>query len=111
MAARPDDRAIGVIACRMRGHAVDFGYALDRRHWRRGYATEAAQAIAAWASGLEHVHRVWATCDVENLASARVLAKAGLQREGVLRRWSIKPNIGTVPRDSYIYARVRDAHA
>jgi RimJ/RimL family protein N-acetyltransferase len=107
MTVPPDDGAIGVISCRMRGHAADFGYALDRRYWGRGYTTEAARAVVGWASGLEHVHRVWATCDVENVASARVLEKAGLQREGVLRCWSIKPNIGPVPRHSYMYARIR----
>lgn len=105
----PDDAAIGVISARMRGHAVDFGYVLERRHWGRGFATEAAQAVVGWASGLEHVHRIWATCDVENVASGHVLEKAGLQREGVLRCWMIKPNIGPVPRDSYMYARIRDA--
>jgi RimJ/RimL family protein N-acetyltransferase len=46
-------------------------------------------------------------CDVENVASARVLEKAGLAREGVLRRWSVKPNVGPGTRDAFIYAKVR----
>jgi RimJ/RimL family protein N-acetyltransferase len=106
---KPDERAIGTISCRMRGHAVDFGYALNRRYWGRGFATEAARAVVAWVSALEDVYRVWATCDVENIASARVLEKATLTREGVLRSWSIKPNIGPQPRDAYVYAKVRSA--
>ena len=106
---KPDDRAIGAISCRMHGHAVDFGYALNRRYWGRGFATEAAHAIVDWVSRLEHVYRVWATCDVENVASARVLEKTGLTREGLLRSWSIKPNIGPQPRDAYVYAKVRSA--
>jgi RimJ/RimL family protein N-acetyltransferase len=105
----PEDRTIGVISCRMHGHSVDFGYALNRDYWRRGLATEATRAIVEWVSNLEDVYRVWATCDVENVASARVLEKAGLSREGVLRCWSIKPNIGPRPRDAFVYAKVRSA--
>ena len=90
---KPDDRTIGSIACRVRDHAVDLGYVLSRDHWRRGYATEAAQKVLEWAATLADVYRVWAICDVENAASARVLEKIGMSREGVLRRWAIRPNL------------------
>src|ERR1700752_2137014 len=33
---RGRNRAIGSIACRVRGHAVDIGYALGRAHWHHG---------------------------------------------------------------------------
>ena len=101
-----DGRSIGVVSCRMHGHSVDFGYALNRHSWGQGYATEAARSVVEWLSTLAHVHRIWATCDVENTASARVLEKAGLTREGVLRCWSIKPNIGPRPRDALVYSKV-----
>jgi len=58
----------------------------------------------------EHIHNkgiLTAVCDVENIASARVMEKAGLSREGVLRRWLVHPNLGPEPRDCYGYARVR----
>ncbi|MGH7820448.1 MAG: GNAT family N-acetyltransferase [Candidatus Binatia bacterium] len=104
----PDERAIGGIGCRVRGHAVDLGYVLCRRHWRRGYATEAARAVLGWAAALDEVHRVWATCDAANAASARVLEKIGMSREGVLRRWAVRPNLPPQPpRDALVYAWVR----
>ena len=106
---RPYDRAIGGISCRIRGHSADFGYVLNRRYWRRGIATEAARAVVAWVSTLEPVYRLWATCDTENLASVRVLEKAGLTREGILRCWAIRPNISQQPRDAFVYAKVRSA--
>jgi [ribosomal protein S5]-alanine N-acetyltransferase len=101
------DEAIGSIACRVRGHAADIGYALARSHWRRGYATEAGEAVVAWAASLGRVYRVWAVCDIDNVVSARVLEKLGMSREGVLRRWSIHPNVSPEPRDCYVYAKVR----
>ncbi|PYN54259.1 MAG: GNAT family N-acetyltransferase, partial [Candidatus Rokuibacteriota bacterium] len=100
-------RTIGSIACRTRGHAVDIGYALGSAYWHHGYATEAGQAVVAWASDLPGIYRVWAFCDVDNTASARVLEKLGMSREGVLRRWIIHPNISPEPRDCYVYAKVR----
>jgi len=101
------DRTSGSIGCRVRGHAVDIGYALASAHWHHGYATEAGRAVIAWAADLPEVYRVWAFCDVENTASARVLEKLGMSREGVLRRWIIHPNISPEPRDCYVYAKVR----
>jgi RimJ/RimL family protein N-acetyltransferase len=105
----PSDRSIGMISCRMHGHAVDFGYVLTRSSWGQGFGTEAARAVVGWLSELDHIYRIWATCDADNVASARVLEKAGLQREGTLRRWSVKPNIGPEPRDAFVFAKVRSA--
>ena len=49
------------------------------------FADEAARAIVAF--GFQHfaLHRIAATCVAENVASARVLTKLGLRREGLLR--------------------------
>jgi [ribosomal protein S5]-alanine N-acetyltransferase len=102
-----NDRAIGMIGCRAREHAADIGYVLGRACWGRGYATEAAIAIVEWASRLATIYRVWAVCDVENKASARVLEKVGMQREGMLRRYIIHPNVSAEPRDCFVYAKVR----
>lgn len=105
---RPEaDRVIGMIACRVREQAADIGYVLSRDLWGLGYTTEAASAIVDWASNLDFVYRVWAVCDVENKASARVLEKVGMQREGILRRYISHPNISPEPRDCFVYAKVR----
>jgi RimJ/RimL family protein N-acetyltransferase len=102
-----EDRPIGAISCRVEQHAAEFGFFIHRAHWRNGYATEAARAIVDWAMSVPTIWRVWATCDVENTGSARVLEKAGLAREGTLRRWIVRPNLSSEPRDAHIYSRVR----
>jgi ribosomal-protein-alanine N-acetyltransferase len=104
---RGDARLLGSIALRPDGHRVELGYALARHAWGRGLATEAAGALTDWALAQPEIYRVWAVCDVENVASARVLEKIGMQREGLLRRWSVHPTIGPEPRDAWCYARVR----
>ena len=102
-----DDGAIGAVSTRVAQHAADVGYLLDRRHWGNGYATEAARAIVGWVLSVPSIRRVWATCDTENVVSARVLEKVGLQREGTMRRAIVRPNLSNEPRDAFLYARVR----
>jgi RimJ/RimL family protein N-acetyltransferase len=108
MTLPPDDRAIGGIACSISGHTAEFGFLLARRFWRNGYATEAACAIVDWIFSVPSIWRLSATCDVENLASARVLEKAGLTREAILRRAIVRPNLSPEPRDAFMYSKVRE---
>jgi RimJ/RimL family protein N-acetyltransferase len=105
---RPDDWAIGAIACTISGHSAEFGYVFARRFWGNGYATEAARGIVERLFSVPAVWRVSATCDIDNRASARVLEKAGLTREGTLRRAMVRPNLPGAPRDALLYAKVRD---
>ena len=69
--------------------------------------SEALGEVARWAMRQPGIWRIGAVCDTENLASARVMEKAGLVREGVLRRWLIHPNVGSEPRDCFSYALTR----
>jgi [ribosomal protein S5]-alanine N-acetyltransferase len=96
---------LGCIACRVRGHAADFGYFLGKSAWDRGIATEAALLLVAWLQRQPSILRIWATTDSENVRSARVLERLGMQREGVLRMATYRPNIGgLLPRDTAVYA-------
>lgn len=102
-----DDHLLGVIAVRPREHKADFGYALARQYWGRGIATEAARAVVVEVLRLPGIKRVWATCSLENSASRRVLEKAGLEQEGVLRAWCVRPQKGGAVEDAYCYSIVR----
>jgi len=61
---------------------VEIGFSVipDRR--RRGYATEAAQAIVDWALHEPGIRSVIARCDADNEASIRVLERVGFVRTG-----------------------------
>ena len=76
---------VGLIEVRVRASAADLGYALARRWWRQGLMSEAVTAMVKWALAQPMIYRVWATCDVDNVASARLLERVGMEREGVLR--------------------------
>jgi len=64
----------------------DLGYELSPEYWGRGYATEAARAMAGFAFEGLGLHRVWAECVPENVASRQVMVKLGMRPEGHLRQ-------------------------
>jgi RimJ/RimL family protein N-acetyltransferase len=102
------DRPIGSIGVTLEpGGKAMFGYVLARKFWGRGLTAEALSYLVDWALAQPAVHRAWAFCDVENTASVRVMEKAGMLREGVLRRWHIAPNLGPEPRDCVVCAKVK----
>ena len=84
-----------------------FGYALAKKFWGHGFAAEALRHLVDWSLSQPEIFRAWAYCDVENPASVRVMEKAGLVREGILRRWHIAPNLGPEPRDCVVCAKVK----
>lgn len=95
---------MGMIDPRIEGHRVGIGYVIGRAYWGKGYMPEATQAIIDWAFQQPTIYRVYATTDVENIASQRVLEKVGMQCEGTLRKYISHPNISDIPRDSYMFA-------
>lgn len=106
--SREDNRVLGSVGGGVFGHYVQFGYCVAQDSWGQGFATEAARAAVAAYFTNDAICRIQAYCDLENMASARVLEKAGLEREGTLRRRIATENLGGEPRDVYLYARVRD---
>ena len=49
------------------------------------------------------LERIWATADVRNVASWRVMEKAGMEREGLMRHHLL---VRVAWRDSVLYARI-----
>lgn len=86
------NKLIGSCGIRMQqadSHQAELGYEISPLYWGQGYATEAAQQLLNYGFEKLGVHRVWASCLAENVSSARVLEKLGMQQEGRIRqnRW------------------------
>jgi RimJ/RimL family protein N-acetyltransferase len=65
---------------------VEVVYVFGPSAWGKGYATEAAQALRDYAFGRGGLARIIALVDPDNVASARVAAKAQLHYERDTRR-------------------------
>jgi ribosomal-protein-alanine N-acetyltransferase len=101
---KEDQELMGMINARVENHKWQIGYVLARAYWGKGYMTEALRKLVAWALEQPEISRIWSVCDIENRASARVMERAGMSREGTLPRWSVHPNLSPEPRDSYCYS-------
>ena len=101
---KENHEVIGMIDPRIQPPQMGIGYGLARCHWGRGYMSEATLAVIDWAFQQPSIYRVYATTDVENTASQRVLERVGMKCEGLLHKYIIHPNISDIPRDSYMYA-------
>lgn len=56
---------------------AELGWVLHKAYWRRGYVTEAAQTVMAFARSIG-VRRIFACCDSENVASYKTMEKLGM---------------------------------
>lgn len=66
-------------------HRAEFGYWIGKPYWGKGYATEAVELLVDYGFNELGLHRIYATPFGSNIASQRVLEKAGLRKEGILK--------------------------
>jgi [ribosomal protein S5]-alanine N-acetyltransferase len=101
----------GVVSIRQEEpHRFMVGFLVFGAYQRRGYARQAVTAVIQWCWAAHPAcERIWAYCDSENSPSMSVLAAVGMQREGLLRRYAIYPNLSDQARDVVAFAIVRPA--
>ena len=83
--------------------SAEIGYWLGQQYWGRGIVTEALKLVTEYAFQTQNLLRLFALPFANNTGSIRVLEKAGYEREGLLRRSSVK--FGE-PRDQLLYSRI-----
>jgi len=104
---RADQRLIGIINTSIPhriNRRVELGYTISRAYWGQGLATEAVKALIEFGFEKMNLVRIEAVILPENLASARVLEKSGMQFEGVLHSYQVWRN---KPCDLRMYAVIR----
>jgi RimJ/RimL family protein N-acetyltransferase len=89
-------------------YSAEVGYWLGESCWGRGIVTEALVLFTRHAFAELGLLRLFALPLADNVASIRVLEKAGFNAEGILRSSCVK--FGQ-PRDQVIYAIVNDRWA
>lgn len=69
---------------------AEIGYWIGEPYWGKGYATEAVKLLLDYAFQKLDVLRVYASVFEYNIASMRVLEKAGFEKEAVIKSSIIK---------------------
>ncbi|MFE4977467.1 GNAT family N-acetyltransferase [Kitasatospora sp. NPDC056651] len=89
-----------------RSRQVEIGWIFNPAYGGRGYATEAARAIAGLAFAELGAHRLFARLDALNTGSARVCERLGMRREAHLvesdldgERWGSEYVYATLARE------------
>jgi [ribosomal protein S5]-alanine N-acetyltransferase len=80
----------GLYPAEGKGPEVELAYHVDKAFWKRGYATEAAASVLAYALGQLSLERVISFVIPENVASCRVAEKIGMQLEGEVTAYDIE---------------------
>lgn len=69
---------------------AELGYYLAEEYWDKGIMTEAVKQVCEYVFGKSDIIRIYAEPFAYNVASCRVLEKAGFQCEGILRKNAVK---------------------
>lgn len=72
--------------------SCEIGYVYGSKFWGNGYATEALRKVLEYLLVDCDFHLVEATHYESNLASGKVMEKAGMIKDGVLRERRLKKN-------------------
>jgi len=106
---KKDGSKIGFIAhfyvLHISGRQPEIGYSLVPNERGKGYCTEAVNIMVDYLFLSKDTMRVQATTDTRNLASQKVLEKAGFKKEGTIRKlFFIRGEL----RDAYLYSILRE---
>jgi ribosomal-protein-alanine N-acetyltransferase len=104
---KTDHQVIGMIEFTLDDFKATFGYVLSKKYWNSGLMTESMKPILNYVYKLEKIKRIWATHNINNEASGKVMLKLGMSFEGILRNNIIYPNISSEPQDTKIYSLVK----
>ena len=84
---------------------AELGYYIGELYWNNGIATEAVKKICDYVFKNTDIIRIYAEPFARNVASCRVLEKAGFKCEGVLRANAVKNGI---VEDMKMYAIIKN---
>ncbi len=76
---------ISVVKLNEETEAADMGYCMSRAYWGQGLMPEALTAVIKYLFDVVGLDRITACHDVNNHKSGRVMDKAGMRQEGILR--------------------------
>jgi RimJ/RimL family protein N-acetyltransferase len=85
---REDAAMIGEVVLVLRSvesRQAELGYIFNPDCYGRGYATEAGRALLALGFDEAGMHRIYARCHAQNLASRRVMDRLGMREEAHFR--------------------------
>lgn len=63
----------------------EVSYSIGYEWWNKGYGTEALRAVVEFGFRHMNIHKISAAHNIDNPASGKVIVKAGMIKEGIIR--------------------------
>lgn len=84
---KDNEKVIGTINLNVDNYneSVEFNYAIDDRYKDNGYMTEVLEAVKNYCLNKMKVNRIFGGCEINNIASKKVMEKCNFIYEGTLR--------------------------
>ena len=98
---------IAVIELNKKHSNCEVGYSYGSKYWGKGYATEALRAVIEFLLNECDLHLVEAKHQSLNPASGRVMEKAGMKKDAVLRQRRINKITGQI-NDLIVYSITKE---
>ena len=96
LAIEVDGKAVGSIGITphtdVERISAEMGYFIGEKYWNQGITTEVVKEMTAYAFNNFPLLKIYATPFDHNIASQRVLQKAGFELEAILKQAAIKNN-------------------
>jgi RimJ/RimL family protein N-acetyltransferase len=102
---KKDGTKIGIIQHFKAGDQVEIGYVLVPGERGKGYGSEAVQIMVDYLFLHKNIVRIQAMTHTANIASQRVLEKAGFKKEGIIRKTLFTRGVWT---DRAMFSILRD---
>jgi RimJ/RimL family protein N-acetyltransferase len=83
---------IGLHGIQLTDHCAEVGYWVEKSHRSNGLCTAALQSILDFSLNIMDFRRIEGMADFNNFASQRVMERAGMVRDALLRNRVTKPN-------------------
>lgn len=104
---KDEKKVIGNIYLGIRDfNSRELGYVLNEAYQNKGFGSEACRAIIEYGFS-QGIHRIYAECAPQNIASWKLLEKLGLQREAHFRKnvsFHNDAEGNPIYWDTYVYA-------
>jgi ribosomal-protein-alanine N-acetyltransferase len=72
------------------GGIAEIGYLILPEHWGKGYGTLIAKELINVCFNRLNLHKVTASCNIDNIGSWKVMEKAGMKKEGTFEAHRFK---------------------
>jgi ribosomal-protein-alanine N-acetyltransferase len=96
--------SISVVNSFCEGLVFEIGYCISKTYWNKGITTEALKTVIKFLIKEVKVERVHAIHNIDNVASGKVMLKAGMIFEGKLRKYHL--NRDGVLEDVNMYSKI-----